>query len=40
MQEIRKVSEFTPINIFERSKDREKELFIAKLTSNDFGADK
>jgi hypothetical protein len=40
MQEIRKLSEFTPINIFERSKDREKDLFIAKLTSNDIGADK
>jgi hypothetical protein len=40
MQEIRKISEFTPIHIFEQSKMREKELFIAKITSNNAKADK
>jgi len=40
MQEIRKLAEFTPIHIFERSKIREKDLYIAKITSNNVREDK
>jgi hypothetical protein len=40
MQEVRKLSEYSPIHIFESSKNKEKELFIAKITSNDAKADK
>jgi len=40
MQEMRKLAEFTPIHIFERSKIREKDLYIAKITSNNVREDK
>ena len=40
MREVKKITEYTPLHSFNRSKGREKDLFIAKLTSNDQQADK
>jgi hypothetical protein len=39
MQEIKKITEHTPYHSFVRSKLKEKNLFVAKLTSNDQEAD-
>jgi hypothetical protein len=35
MQEVRKISEHTPLNIFKLSKSKQRDLFVAKITSND-----
>jgi hypothetical protein len=35
MREVKKIIENTPLHSFVRSKTKEKDLFVAKLTSND-----
>jgi hypothetical protein len=35
MREVKKITEYTPLHSFTRSKTKEKDLFVAKLTSND-----
>jgi hypothetical protein len=35
MREVKKITENTPLHSFTSSKEKEKELFVAKLTSND-----
>lgn len=40
MREVKKITEYTPLHSFSRSKARERDLFVAKLTSNDQQADK
>jgi hypothetical protein len=35
MQEVRKISEHTPLYIFEDSNLKQKNLFVAKITSNE-----
>ena len=39
MREVKKITEYTPIHSFNKSYQREKDLFVAKLTSNDQKAD-
>jgi hypothetical protein len=40
MREVRKITEYAPFHSFKRCKMREKDLFVAKLTSYDYLADK
>jgi hypothetical protein len=40
IREVRKIIEYTPLHLFDRNKINEKNLFVAKLTSNDEQADK
>jgi len=35
MREVKKITEHSPLHSFTRSKEKEKDLFVAKLTSND-----
>lgn len=39
MREVKKITEYTPYHSFLRSKEKERGLFVAKLTSNDKKAD-